>query len=52
NHPYTTVPTQVARLVKAQMLHDRKKWDESYQLGNEEIKTNQLRPIIADGDTG
>lgn len=52
DYPYTTVPTQVARLVKAQMLHDRKKWDESYQLGNEEIETNQLKPIIADGDTG
>lgn len=53
DYPYTAVPAQVRRLSKAQMLHDRKQWDAQCQLGDEALPgRDQLRPIIADGDTG
>ena len=56
DYPYNTVPNQVARMSKAQQLHDRKHWDARNKLNDEERgKTpyiDYLRPIIADGDTG
>lgn len=56
DYPYTTVPSQVDRLSKAQRLHDRKHWDERCQLSAEQkAKTpwvDYLKPIVADGDTG
>lgn len=50
DYPYTTVPTNVARLRKAQELHDKKMWDER-RVGKGPW-VDYLRPIIADGDTG
>ncbi|GAA94541.1 uncharacterized protein L969DRAFT_68728 [Mixia osmundae IAM 14324] len=56
DYPYTTVPNQVQRLVKAQQLHDRKLLDERFSKTREEREklpyVDYLRPIIADGDTG
>ncbi|KAG0148061.1 hypothetical protein CROQUDRAFT_670188 [Cronartium quercuum f. sp. fusiforme G11] len=53
DYPYTAVPAQVRRLAKAQMLHDRKQWDAQCQLGPKTLPgRDQLRPIVADGDTG
>lgn len=56
DYPYTTVPNQVERLFKAQQHHDRKMWDNRWQLTPEKRKTtppvDYLRPIVADGDTG
>ncbi|EJD52227.1 isocitrate lyase and phosphorylmutase [Auricularia subglabra TFB-10046 SS5] len=56
DYPYTTVPNQVHRLFRAQLLHDRKHYDERMSVGPEERKKleyiDYLRPIIADADTG
>ena len=56
DYPYTTVPNQVHRLYRAQLLHDRKHYDERVALGAEGRKNveyvDYLRPIIADADTG
>lgn len=56
DYPYTTVPNQVQRLFKAQLHHDRKHFDERYQLSDEKRAqtpwVDYLRPIIADADTG
>ncbi|MBW0468614.1 hypothetical protein O181_008329 [Austropuccinia psidii MF-1] len=53
DYPYHTVPTAVARLVKAQQLHDRKQWDALSchgQRSNHQV--DYLKPIVADGDNG
>ncbi|KAH7107162.1 isocitrate lyase and phosphorylmutase [Auriculariales sp. MPI-PUGE-AT-0066] len=56
DYPYTTVPNQVHRLYRAQLLHDRKHYDERASLSAEDRKkvpyVDYLRPIIADADTG
>ncbi|TFL06158.1 isocitrate lyase [Pterulicium gracile] len=56
DYPYTTVPNQVHRIFKAQQLHDRKHYDERYNLTPEQRSKTEfvdyLRPIIADADTG
>ncbi|KZV93840.1 isocitrate lyase and phosphorylmutase [Exidia glandulosa HHB12029] len=56
DYPYTTVPNQVHRLFRAQLLHDRKHYDERLAVSEEERKKleyiDYLRPIIADADTG
>jgi isocitrate lyase len=56
DYPYDTVPNQVERLFKAQLLHDRKSYHEWASLPAEERETttriDYLRPIIADADTG
>lgn len=56
DYPYNTVPNQVARLFKAQQLHDRRHFDERMKMTREEREqkpgVDYLRPIIADGDTG
>lgn len=56
DYPYTTVPNQVHRLYRAQLLHDRKHYDERMSVSAEERKkleyVDYLRPIIADADTG
>lgn len=56
DYPYDTVPNQVERLFKAQLLHDRKHFDERLRMSAGERQTrpyiDYLRPIIADGDTG
>lgn len=56
DYPYTTVPNQVQRIFRAQLLHDKKHYDERW---NADTTTrakmpyvDYLRPIIADGDTG
>ena len=56
DYPYDTVPNQVERMFKAQQLHDRRQWNECWQLPPK-IRRNTkyfdyLKPIIADGDTG
>lgn len=56
DYPYTTVPNQVHRLFRAQLLHDRKHYDERMSVSEEERGkleyVDYLRPIIADADTG
>lgn len=61
DYPYDTVPNQVDRIFRAQMLHDRKAWHEWVNLSQEERasriaagngRIDYLRPIIADADTG
>lgn len=55
DYPYDTVPNQVDRIFRAQLLHDRKAWHEwlkSSTTNNPSPRTDYLRPIIADGDTG
>lgn len=61
DYPYDTVPNQVDRLFRAQLLHDRKSWHEWMSLSKEEKskrtsegnkRIDYLRPIIADADTG
>ncbi|CAN6611887.1 2-methylisocitrate lyase, mitochondrial [Trichomonascus vanleenenianus] len=61
DYPYDTVPNQVERLFKAQLMHDKKSWHEWMTLNDSEKATrlsqgrgriDYLRPIIADGDTG
>lgn len=56
DYPYTTVPNQVERLFKAQQHHDRKMWDNRWQLTAAQRAStppvDYLRPIVADGDTG
>jgi len=56
DYAYTTVPNQVMRLWKAQLLHDRKHYDARMALTPEERERTQyvdyLRPIVADADTG
>ncbi|KAF8313862.1 isocitrate lyase and phosphorylmutase [Clavulina sp. PMI_390] len=56
DYPYTTVPNQVHRLHKAQLLHDRKHYDERMSATPEARAKMEyidyLRPIVADADTG
>lgn len=56
DYPYNTVPNQVQRLFKAELLHDRKQWDARSKLSTEEKRKtpykDYLMPIIADGDAG
>ncbi|KAH9460354.1 hypothetical protein MJO29_004352 [Puccinia striiformis f. sp. tritici] len=56
DYPYHTVPSAVARLVKAQQLHDRKEWDAYFTTDPKEDDhpkmMDYLKPIIADGDNG
>lgn len=61
DYPYDTVPNQVDRLFRSQLLHDRKSWHEWLSLSKEERKAriesgrpriDYLRPIISDADTG
>lgn len=61
DYPYDTVPNQVDRIFRAQGLHDKKSWHEWMSLTHEERvqrdkegkgRTDYLRPIIADADTG
>lgn len=61
DYPYDTVPNQVDRLFRAQLLHDRKSWEEWLSLSKEErnkrisegkSRIDYLRPIISDADTG
>ncbi|KAJ3572214.1 hypothetical protein NP233_g3231 [Leucocoprinus birnbaumii] len=56
DYPYTTVPNQVHRIFRSQLLHDKKHYDERLSATPEERAKMEyidyLRPIIADGDTG
>lgn len=56
DYPYTTVPNQVHRIFRSQLLHDKKHYDERMSVTAEERAKMEyidyLRPIIADGDTG
>jgi len=56
DYPYTTVPNQVQRIFKAQLLHDKKHYDARMSATPEAREkmpyVDYLRPIIADGDTG
>ncbi|GJE86218.1 isocitrate lyase and phosphorylmutase [Phanerochaete sordida] len=56
DYPYTTVPNQVQRIHRAQQLHDKKHFDERWNMSPEaRAKTpyvDYLRPIIADADMG
>lgn len=54
DYPYDTVPNQVERLFKAQLMHDRKSFAEWIQDPDRDSKEriDYLRPIIADADTG
>ncbi|ODV61935.1 methylisocitrate lyase ICL2 [Ascoidea rubescens DSM 1968] len=52
DYPYDTVPNQVDRLFRAQLLHDKKSFQEYAKNGFEGKRIDYLRPIIADGDTG
>lgn len=56
DYPYDTVPNQVERLFRAQLMHDKKAWLEWCQFSAEErekhSRIDYLRPIIADADTG
>ncbi|KAF5352700.1 hypothetical protein D9756_005854 [Leucocoprinus leucothites] len=56
DYPYTTVPNQVHRIFRSQLLHDKKHYDERMSATPEERANMEyidyLRPIIADGDTG
>ena len=59
DYPMNTVPNKVDHLVRAQMHHDRRQWNER---SNQLLLSNKgslpsdtvdyLTPIIADGDTG
>lgn len=58
DYPYTTVPNAVERIFKAQCHHDRKATNTWFNMSleqrakQEKPRTDYLRPIIADGDTG
>lgn len=55
DYPYNTVPNQVQRLAKAQLLHDRKQFSARLASPTKEARKpyiDYLRPIVADGDTG
>lgn len=54
DYPYDTVPNQVERLFKAQLLHDKKSYFDWINSETPESKerVDYLKPIIADGDTG
>lgn len=56
DYPYSTVPNQVQRIVKAQQHHDRKHLDERLSKSLTEREkmpyVDYLRPVVADGDTG
>lgn len=56
DYPYTTVPNQVHRLHRAQLLHDRKHYDERMTATPEARAKMEyidyMRPIVADADTG
>lgn len=56
DYPYDTVPNQVERLFKAQLMHDKKaylEWAKQPEAEREKsVPVDYLRPIIADGDTG
>lgn len=54
DYPYDTVPNQVERLFKAQLLHDKKSYSDWLQnpKRDEVDRIDYLRPIIADADTG
>jgi isocitrate lyase len=56
DYPYTTVPNKVEQLFKAQLFHDRKQHQEYLSLPADKRanfkRTDFLRPIIADADTG
>lgn len=51
DYPYDTVPNQVERLFKAQLMHDKKSFH-AWVTGKSTERIDYLRPIIADGDTG
>lgn len=50
DYPYDTVPNQVERIFKAQVMHDKKSLLENLNTGAPRI--DYLKPIIADADTG
>lgn len=52
DYPYDTVPNQVERLFRAQLMHDKKAWHEYVSNGLKGERIDYLRPIIADADTG
>lgn len=52
DYPYNTVPNQVERIFKAQQMHDRKAFLESYKNGGNSKFVDYMKPIIADGDMG
>ena len=61
DYPYDTVPNQVDRLFRAQLLHDKKSWHEWVSFSREQkqkriesgnSRIDYLRPIISDADTG
>lgn len=61
DYPYDTVPNQVERLFKAQLMHDKKAFHEwmslsdaakQERIANGQTRIDYLRPIIADADTG
>ncbi|CDR44058.1 CYFA0S13e02542g1_1 [Cyberlindnera fabianii] len=51
DYPYDTVPNQVERLFKAQLLHDKKSYFTWLQDPSKE-RVDYAKPIIADADTG
>ncbi|KAL3233609.1 Mitochondrial 2-methylisocitrate lyase ICL2 [Nakaseomyces bracarensis] len=56
DYPYNTVPNQVERIFKAQQMHDRKAFLETYNQAKngstDPIFVDYMKPIIADGDMG
>lgn len=61
DYPYDTVPNQVERLFKAQLMHDKKAFHEwmtisesekQKRISNGQGRIDYMRPIIADADTG
>merc|ERR1719327_1597124 len=56
DYPYDTVPNKVDQLVRAQMFHDRKQYEERMRMTPEECAAtpavDYLNPIVADADTG
>eukprot|EP01111_Echinosteliopsis_oligospora_P017429 TRINITY_DN7540_c0_g2_i1.p1 TRINITY_DN7540_c0_g2~~TRINITY_DN7540_c0_g2_i1.p1 ORF type:complete len:777 (+),score=228.25 TRINITY_DN7540_c0_g2_i1:2-2332(+) len=56
DYPMNTVPNKVDQLVKAQIFHDRKQWEERRGMTRQQLEKTKyidyLKPIIADGDTG
>lgn len=56
DYPSNTVPNKVEHLFMAQLFHDRRQREERLRMTSEQRstrpKTDYLRPIIADADTG
>jgi len=56
DYPYDTVPNKCAQLVKAQLFHDRKQYEERMRQTAEWRAQNPavdyMNPVVADADTG